>query len=270
MENVTEIIDQQGVGFLDTPMLWKGRSLLGLNQIELPGIFPGFRNIQIPDNLVLGKRVERFMLLTLENQSHIEILLANTQIQNEKITIGEIDCLIRQKGIPIHIEVVYKFYLFDPNQGNGEIDHWIGPNRRDNLRKKLNKLIEKQLPLIHHKCTKPLLKTFQIESQDVIQQVCFKAQLFIPYATKVDFKLLNKDCLRGFYIPFSKLAQFSDCEFYIPQKADWLIMVRQDVPWVSYADFFNRIETYVIQKKAPLCWIKFPDDKLEKFFVVWW
>ena len=44
----------------------------------------------------------------------------------------------------IHLEIVYKFYLYDNTIGTSEIDHWIGPNRNDSLREKLEKLKSKR------------------------------------------------------------------------------------------------------------------------------
>ena len=57
----------------------------------------------------------------------------------DKITIGEIDCLIEYLNKYIHLEIVYKFYLYDEHINTGELDHWIGPNRKDSLVFKLNK-----------------------------------------------------------------------------------------------------------------------------------
>ena len=40
----------------------------------------------------------------------------------------------------IHMELAYKFYLFDPNISSESINNWIGPNRNDSLNEKLEKL----------------------------------------------------------------------------------------------------------------------------------
>ncbi len=270
MELSSKNIQLQYQGYLNTPLLWKDHAVLGLKQYELPKQLQKTLIESIPEYLLLGKRVEQFVLATLHEQSNIEILLENTQIQNQKITIGEIDCLLKQDGTPLHLEIVYKFYLYDSSIGNTEIDHWIGPNRRDTLVKKLHKLKDKQLPLIHNVCTKPILQTFNLDAKDIKQSVCFKAQLFTPYQATVDFDLLNKDCLKGFYIHTSELEQFSGSKFYMPIKIDWLIEVQSDVQWMSYDQFSKKIRVIIDEKRAPLCWIKFPNGVLQKFFVVWW
>ena len=68
--------------------------------------------------------------------------MKNYQIQNKKTTVGELDFILQKNHSPIHLEVIYKFYLYDDTFGNSEIEHWIGPNRNDNLVKKLTKLKE--------------------------------------------------------------------------------------------------------------------------------
>jgi len=57
----------------------------------------------------------------------------------------------------IYLEIQFKFYLYDKTLGETEIDHCIGPMRRDSLLIKLAKLREKQLPLLYTNETKVLL-----------------------------------------------------------------------------------------------------------------
>jgi len=267
---ISNKIQQQYQGYLNTPLLWKGHTIFGLEQLQLlHHAATAFKEL-IPDNLLLGKRVERFVVNELEQSQNIEILLQNTQVQNGKITIGEIDCILKQDGVPIHLEIVYKFYLYDPSIGSSEIEHWIGPNRNDTLLKKLTKLKDKQLPLIYNTHAKPVLDDLDLHSDSLIQRVLFKAQLFTPYKENVNFDLLNQDCLKGFYIYQSEMQQFSDCEFYIPHKVDWLLEVQTKVDWLHYAEFQKKITVHLNEKRAPLCWVKFPDGKLQKMFVVWW
>ncbi|WNH12308.1 DUF1853 family protein [Thalassobellus suaedae] len=264
-------IQLQYQGYLNTPLLWKTHEVFGLKQLELNKQDHLVFNEMIPDNLRLGKRVERFVTAELEKNKHIHVLLENIQIQNEKLTIGELDCILKRDETPIHLEIIYKFYLYDPNLGSTEIEHWIGPNRNDNLLKKLTKLKNKQLPLLHNIYTKPHLDTLNLKAESIWQRVYFKAQLFIPYhANTIDFRLLNKDCLKGFYIPFSEVEQFATCKFYIPNKIDWLIEVQTQIDWLPYNQFLEKITVLINKKTAPLCWVKFPKGAVQKFFVVWW
>ena len=270
MNPASKNIQQQYQGYIDTPLLWKDHTVLGLEQLLLPALETPNFNDTIPDNLLLGKRVERFVVSELEQIQSIEILLQNKQVQNKKITIGEIDCVLKQEGIPIHLEIVYKFYLYDPAIGSSEIEHWIGPNRKDTLFKKLTKLKDKQLPLIYNEHTEQILHNLTLKADKILQRILFKAQLFTPYQQNVEFNLLNQACLNGFYVYQSDMQQFSSCKFYIPKKVDWLLEVQAEVDWLDFNQFQENIDALLVDKKAPLCWIKFPNGELQKFFVVWW
>ncbi|PHR72875.1 MAG: hypothetical protein COA67_04015 [Lutibacter sp.] len=269
MDTTSKNIQAQYQGYLHTPMLWKN-SMFGLKQFEFSTDKETVFNESIPENLRLGKRVERFVSSELQQNKDVTVLLENAQVQNEKITVGEIDCILKLNNIPIHLEIIYKFYLFDERIGTTEIEHWIGPNRNDSLLKKLTKLKEKQLPLLYNPLTKPLLDNLHLKADEVQQLVCFKAQLFVPYQKEVEFKELNKDCVNGFYVQLSEINQFTDCKFYIPSKINWLLEVQTQVNWLNYKSFSEKITTIINEKTSPLCWIKFPKGNIQKFFVVWW
>ena len=270
MDITDKNIELQYQGYMNTSVLWQQDRLYDLEQFDLAEIPNKIFAYSIPEKTRLGNRVEQFVFYELSQNPAIELLLRNQQIQNGKRTIGELDCILKQDGVPIHLEIVYKFYLYDPEVGNSEIEHWIGPNRNDSLKKKLSKLREKQLPLIYHQCSKPVLESLGIDPDSIQQHVCFKAQLFTPFKSKIDFIQLNKQCYSGFYVDYSGIEQFKDFEFYIPNKVDWLQEVHVHVPWRSFDSFKSEVKNLVEGKKAPLCWIKSKDDILQKFFVVWW
>ena len=270
MDYKSKNIQLQYQGYLNTPLLWENNEILGLKQLEFSK--QGAHQIKesLSEPMLLGKRVERFVIAELQQQHNIKIILENAQINNQKLTIGEIDCILMQEEIPIHLEIIYKFYLYDTTMGSTEIDYWIGPNRNDTLAKKLHKLKDKQLPLLYNEHTKPILNALHLNVEQIQQRVCFKAQLFIPYKTNIAFDVLNKECLAGFYIRFSEIEQFAHCKFYIPIKIDWLLEVQTQVAWLPYSQFNEKITPMIANKIAPLCWIKFPKGSIQKFFIVWW
>jgi len=270
MDSNSKDIQLQYHGYFNTPQLWKGTAVFGLKQLELPNSDETVFNESVSKNLRLGKRVERFVSHELNQYDTVTILTENSQIQNDKVTVGEIDCILKYLETAIHLEIVYKFYLYDASVGANELEHWIGPNRKDSLITKLTKLKEKQLPLLYSPFTKPLLDTLHLKIKKIEQLVYFKAQLFIPYKTVVTFSELNKNCVNGFYIPFRELVQFSSCKFYIPSKVNWLIEVQTQVEWLLYSTFTEKINNLIKQKIASLCWIKFPNGEVQKFFIVWW
>ncbi len=271
MKENSKDIQLQYEGFLKTPLLWEKDTVFGLTQFEVNSAkttqFNSFEKAEIR----LGKRVEQFSFFTFQQDSTIQILAENIQIQDGTRTVGEIDCLLLKNKQPIHIEIVYKFYLYDKSVGNTEIDHWIGPNRRDSFHQKLTKLKQKQLPLLQSAHTKRYLKKQKITSEEILQNVYFKAQLFVPLTELNNtFSTINNNCIYGFYVFLNELEQFSNCKFYIPTKVDWLKEIQITSNWISIDPFKEKITHFLNQKSAPLCWIKYPNGKTQKFFVVWW
>jgi hypothetical protein len=42
------------------------------------------------------------------------------------------------------------------------------------------------------------------------------------------------------------------------------------VKWLNYELFAEKVTVLANEKTSPLCWIKFPNGSIQKFFVVWW
>lgn len=257
-------------GFLKTPCLWKSGTIFNLQQFEIASKSDKI-NLVLDEKLRLGKYVERLVSFELSQQNNISILAENIQIQDCKITLGELDCLLLRNNKPIHLEVIYKFYLYDDSVGNSEIDHFIGPNRKDSLHEKLTKLKEKQFPLLYTDTCKTYLDKLDLDPKDISQQVYFKAQLFVPFSDKnIELKTLNTDCIVGFYINQTELHLFKDCKFYIPNKKDWLVLPYTHVNWLNFDAFKTITQDYLEQKFSALCWVKFNNGALKKLFLVWW
>lgn len=255
-------------GFQNTPILWDdalyGLKIYTANQSDCKE----YPNIDTTAHIRLGKLIEQFVLFELQQDVSIELLASNIQVFRNKVTIGELDCLIQQDETHIHLEIVYKFYLYDPNI-SGELKRWIGPNRNDSLVLKLNKLKEKQLPLLYEPEVVELLNGIDVAAID--QQVLFKAQLFVPFDISVaSFPLINNDCIHGIYIRLQDLIHFQDHHFFIPSKLDWLVEPHLDVLWISVVDFKITISELLHKNKSPLCWMKSEDEVMRKLFVVWW
>lgn len=271
MEKQLKYIQLQYSGFINTPLLWNDATVFKLKQFQLPKQNTTPFEGDVVKNLRLGKRVERFVTHELNAHESIEILAENIQIQNHKITLGELDCILKYNETPIHLEIIYKFYLYDNTVGNTELEHWIGPNRKDSFVQKLTKLKEKQLPLLYLKETNALLDQLNLKPETIEQYVYFKAQLFVPLPLKNNlFKTINNDCIRGFYIHQNELNQFRDCKFYMPSKINWLIDVQTQCHWLTFEDFLTKVDAILEHQTAPLCWIKYPNGETEKCFVVWW
>jgi hypothetical protein len=256
-------------GFRNTPFLWK-EEFDGLNMFNQTKLSPDASLVNFSTDKRLGHLVEEFVAFELNEDISIEILRTKAQIVHQKRTVGELDCLLKRNNEAVHLEIIYKIYLYDPSI-SGELERWTGPNRNDSLVKKLSKLKDQQLPLLHHSGTKSLLGELNIDVEEVKQVVLFKAQLFVPLDNlEQTFPQINNDCVSGFYIRRQELDQFSNHKFHIPAKLDWLVEPHEDVQWDSNEDFQEKVEKLLKQKKSPLCWMKSSEGTLQKFFIVWW
>ncbi len=245
-----------------------------LLNVKKPFTIPETSAINTTANEVLGKRIERFFEYFIDSTQQFQIIGKNLQIFRNKITIGEIDFLIKDIYTEqiTHIEFVYKFYIYDPSIDN-ELDKWIGPNKKDSLVQKVEKLKTKQLPLLYEKETVSILKTMGLEVQKINQQVCFLGNLFIPYGSKKQhFSQINNQCIVGFWITLDLFTKenYASHLFYLPDKKDWIIDPKHNTTWHPYVDILESIKTSLVYKKSPLLWMKTNDQLCKRFFVVWW
>jgi hypothetical protein len=154
--------------------------------------------------------------------------------------------------------------------GTSEEEKWIGPNRKDTLFEKLEKVKLKQFPLLQKSETIEKLKALKIEIPTE-QQLCIKAFLFIP--KKMNFESFPKnlsDCIVGNYI---KLEDFNtedkNASYAIPTKKEWLLPMETIEKWYSFSEVKQLIIEQIKINKSPLIYKK-TLQSLERFFVVWW
>lgn len=256
-------------GFRATKVLWHGKRF-GLNQYTI-NTTNNTVLILRSKKLRLGHMVEQFIFDFLEQDKNIQIIGTNIQIIQDKKTVGELDCLISDQGKHIHIEIIYKFYLYDPSITGNEIDKWIGPNRNDSLKQKLTKLKTKQMPLLRHPKSNEIISDLGYNSGMFDQKVHFKAQLFIPLGQSEQIITeVNTACICGFYITRQELTLFKQNEFFIPSKLDWLIDPNSNVSWLSHSECLALVEIELNQSRSPLCWMRDSKGKMTKLFVVFW
>ena len=257
------------MGNITTNNLWDGQRF-GLNQYLIKGAHNTELNVK-NKKLRLGHLVEQFIFDLLEKDKNIQIIGTNIQIIQDKKTVGELDCLISDRGKLIHLELVYKFYLYDQFIPGNEIEKWIGPNRKDSLKQKLVKLKTKQMPLLSHPKSNEIISDLGYNSEMFDQKVHFKAQLFIPLGLNERIITeVNKACIRGFYITPDELQLFEENDFFILSKLDWLIDPHHDVIWLSFTESKSIIELELNQSRSPLCWMKDSKGNITKLFVVFW
>lgn len=270
MNNSSQHLQVLYRAYCNTHLLWKNADIKSLKQLNLPQANTDFFLRKLDKQLRLGQLAEQFVFNQIETCNRAAILAENIQIQKDKRTLGELDTLLLLDRIPIHLEIVYKFYLYDTSSGASEIECWIGPNRKDSLIEKLNKLEQKQLPLLFSEHCKHTLKRLELDHLVFEQQVLFKAQLFVPYEQQTHFELLNADCISGFYINTSQLERFKTHQFYIPTKLDWFLAPNDTVDWMDLIHFKLTSRPSIERHKSPLFWLKSNTGKLSKAFLVWW
>lgn len=272
-------IQAQFEGFVKTPDIFQENSQAPFRQFAFPElkitgeIITDLEKLHHPRNSVLGKRMESFFEIAIKHSSRYRIIASNIQIIEQKRTLGEIDFLLYDKltSRPIHVELVYKLYIYDP-ESSSAMAGWIGPNRRDSLAAKLTKLESAQFPLLYRPETLKYLGDLGLKPEDIEQQLCFKAKLFTPPELELSKHWpVNLESYTGNWFGYSEfMAQpWENNLFMSPPKKDWSGDPSASREWLAYAEIIKNITTLFEKKKSPLIWMKTPGG-YKSFFVVWW
>lgn len=234
-------------------------------------LLPNLPKIEIRENLRLGHKVEKIVSDLIKASTNYKILYENIQIKEGNQTIGEIDFILEEISSKqrMHVEVAYKFYLFDPSLSSAPFHNWIGPNRNDSLKDKVTKLKNKQFPLLYKPQTKAILAA--IDTVEIKQKLCLLTSLYVPYQTEVLLEPEYQKAVKGYYIKhdlFKKIVSNNNY-FYMPAKKDWGINPANNKVWFSYQEVEMQLTTAIQEKQAVLCWEK-NNDTYSEYFIVWW
>lgn len=259
---ITSILKANSLDFLIT-----GLPTFNLSQLNLITDL----EFELPTNIRLGHLAEKVVSELIKSSNNYKVLYENIQIIEAKKTIGEIDFIIEEietKAL-IHMELAYKFYLFDPSISSEPINNWIGPNRNDSLIQKLEKLKRKQFPLLHHKATKS--KFHNLEIDEISQTLCLLVSLFIPYGYEASFSPIYKKAIKGYYLNLKTFISLDHSEkmYCVPSKKEWGIDPSKNEIWTDFNGIEKYLNTSMEEKQAPLCWQKHKDSYIS-FFIVWW
>jgi len=247
-------------------------SVTGLPSFYLSGLdLPDEFEFKLPVNLRLGHLAEKVVGGLIKSSNNYQVLYENMQLIEDKKTIGEIDFIIeniKTKQV-IHLELAYKFYLFDPTISSQSINNWIGPNRNDSLIKKIEKVKQKQFPLLYHKMASSIFHNIKLHK--VSQALCLLVSLFIPFEYKERFLPIYKKAIKGYYLDMKTFINFDHSEkfYYLPRKSEWGIAPSENKVWIDFKNIKEKITARIHEKKAPLCWQKHNETYLT-FFIVWW
>ena len=270
-------VKEQFEGFLSTPQIFIQNDIF---EYPLYNAFYKAQAKELPDieaprASVLGKRMEHYFASYISHFTSEEVLAYNRQIIQNKLTLGELDFLLKDlaSGAISHVELVYKFYLYDPASGSSELEHLIGPNKRDSLNRKLHRLQKRQFPLLFHKATENLLNELEVEPEDVVQKMCFKASVFLPkHMDQISFGKINPATISGYWIKASEFTSeaYQENRFFIPHKIFWPVNPERNNNWLSIQEIGPQLDQLLQNRFSPLLWMKTPEGKHGRFFVVWW
>ncbi len=247
-------------------------SVVGVKTFDLSSLILDWDlDFALPNNLRLGHMAEKIVGELIKQSTNYVVLYENIQIIENKATIGEIDFIIKHltSNELIHLELAYKFYLFDPNKSINPIHNWIGPNRNDSLAEKLEKLFQKQFPLLYHEATKSSLNTIKIDK--VSQALCLLVSLFIPYESDIEFDSVFRKAIKGYYLNYDTFVKLDHFEktYFVPSKKEWGIDPSNHKIWKDVKAINQEVYDWIDNKQAPLCWLKH-GNKYETFFITWW
>ena len=228
-------------------------------------------NAKLPSNVRLGHLAEKVVSELIKSSTNYTLLYENIQILEGKKTIGEIDFILQEVHTReiTHVELAYKFYLYDPAHSSDPIYNWIGPNRNDSLQEKLDKLEQKQFPMLYHHCAE---STFEdMDLTQVSQALCLLVSLYIPYEYKKSFTPDYKKGIKGYYLDFETFSTLEQSAtfYYIPTKKEWGINPSENEVWTELSSIQQQIKAFMLEKQAPLVWQK-KGNTYTQFFIVWW
>lgn len=258
--------------FLQSPTLEISSEEFPFNNFQLYKETIYSQNFTPPLALMVGKQAEVYFEAYLNHSKNYSLLCAKLQIQGESETLGEIDYILknlRTKEV-IHVELACKFYLYDEIIGATMESKWIGPNRKDSLREKLEKIKFRQFPIIENRETIQTLKNLDIEVP-TSQELCLKAFLFIPKDMRSDdFPQTFQNCIVGKWIKLEEFEKEDQSALYaIPDKKKWLLPPEQLQQWQSFSETSLEVLKQIENKRSPLIYKK-TGKTIEKYFVVWW
>lgn len=220
--------------------------------------------------------MEYLMEAALQEDPNYGIIAKNLQIIPGKITLGELDFLIRDIQLKeiIHLEMAYKFYLFDERISDDWSKCWVGTDRGDSLYLKLEKLRFKQLPLLWRAETQLYLDDLKIDRAQLRQCISLKGQLFLPQDKDLlPDQELNPAALAGNWMRKSDFLNWEDrdCLFYIPKKYRWIESLREEqVTWFSYEQTLEDLDDFLQQHYASMLWLKPKTGQLKRLMIVNW
>jgi len=184
------------------------------------------------DHWKVGVHFEALLHFWLEHHPGYKVLAHNLQVRDAQRTLGAFDFIVRDHdGQPEHWEVAVKFYLqYDDSP---EWASWIGPNQRDRLDLKLERMRNHQLPLsgrCEGRAALPALGVHEAPRQQAI----VKGMFFAPW-NRPDRRprASAPEQATGAWVAAQDFARYasgsSGSRWAVRRAPDWLGPARRDV-----------------------------------------
>jgi len=221
----------------------------------------------------LGFYFERLYRVLLEDLLGWDILIQNQQIQSNGRTIGELDFVVhnRSEDRIEHHEIAIKYYLGVPEPGGKAL--WYGPNARDRLDLKTDRLLHQQSQRTRLPEARALLTDAGIAGP-VLPRIFMPGYLFHP--TVADVKVpeyVPANHLRGRWCYLSQVRPSAIPGWVTLNKPHWIGPWHQSEPPApgAIAAALNTIKRH----NVPLLFAKLEQDvvsglwqEVDRLFVV--
>ncbi len=158
----------------------------------------------------LGEYFEILMTTWVDQVPPATLIAANLQVPGGRGTVGEFDLLFRRDRAVRHWELAIKFYLGHP--GRFEEPRWYGPNPKDRLDKKWDKMLRRQLPLGDKRAAKKVLQGLGVD-EPLESRAFIKGYFFDPLDAQwevSEHRDANAHALRGWWVHRGQLAAFAE------------------------------------------------------------
>ena len=230
-----------------------------------------FRSESSNPNQKLGLYFEKTLHDWIEQEPKLALLARNLVVRSNARTLGEFDLIVRNENLIEHWEIAVKFFLGIGNRK--KIGHWIGPNPRDTLERKLDSLENRQIRLGDNPDAKRILeqKDIKIDSRRII----FKGRLFHPYKmfkmSRFEFpKDINLSHEKGWWLSWEKLdshPELKNSSFKLLEKREWLAQLKNidTEEMISFDELKDRCASIFTSHVAI---INGEGDELSRGFVV--
>lgn len=158
-------------------------------------------------------------------------------IREEKRTVGELDLLFRDGAVCRHWELAVKFYMHVPGLVDDPSGCYLGPETRDRLHLKMERLRDHQLPLAGTRAAAAALASWQpLESAALVRgRLCYPASS--DWSACPSPTLVDSSHLRGWWCPVDRAeGLLPDADSYaLLTRAEWFAPVDASLdkiaPW---------------------------------------